>query len=238
MPRPKKRVRFFYPRSTASPHSRHLGRAEPCRAPGRAPLSPVAERQRPAARAPQAPQHRLQRRWLPPIRPREHPASEVPSRLQPALLLRGERREAGSERRAARRARSRPGPSLTAAPGAPMTARAGRAVAAATGSAREPPGAPRARRAPPPHRPPPNRCRRLSPAGPAPSARDGEERERGRVWDGPGPCRAPSAARSLPSARGHRGRENNKKKASRVQTGTGEDHKSVAVTGKAGSAWA
>lgn len=45
------------------------------------PRSPVADRERSAARAPQAAQHRLQRCWLLPVQPRERPAKEIPSCL-------------------------------------------------------------------------------------------------------------------------------------------------------------
>lgn len=81
-------------------HSQHPGRAsrtnEPYRAPRRLrvgtrsrplpslplpPLSPVADRERPAAHAPQAAQHRLQRCWLLPVQPWERPAKEVSSCL-------------------------------------------------------------------------------------------------------------------------------------------------------------
>lgn len=69
-----------------------------------APPSPVAERQVPANRAPQAPQHRVQLWRLRPVRPfagRERTAGEVPSRLQPALLLRRSGKK-GLQRRGAR----------------------------------------------------------------------------------------------------------------------------------------
>lgn len=74
------------------------------------PRSPVCERQVPASCAPQAPQHRVQRRRLRPARPlvtRERSADEVPSGLQPALLL-GRSRETRLQRCAAGRPRSPP----------------------------------------------------------------------------------------------------------------------------------
>lgn len=92
-----------------------------------APRLPVAERQVPATRAPQAPQHRVQRRRrIRPSRPlagRERSAGEILSRLQPALLL-GRSRERRLQRRVAGRARSPPPRhgSLTAALGSAMTA--------------------------------------------------------------------------------------------------------------------
>lgn len=98
--------RLASPATAPPPHPSPPLRSPPLSAP----QSPVAERQVPASRAPQAPQHRVQRRWLRPARPlagRERSAGEFPRRLQPALLL-GRSRGTGLQRRAAGRTRSPP----------------------------------------------------------------------------------------------------------------------------------
>lgn len=143
-----------------------------------APPSPVAERQVPANRAPQAPQHRVQLRRLRPLRPvagRERTAGEVPSRLQPAPLLRRSGKKRGFSAEGAGRPWSlppRPG-SLTAAPGSAMTAPSRAARLAALpwrpggGKRARPAGSAVSRpprRSPPPPSPPANR-RRPPPGG-------------------------------------------------------------------------
>lgn len=101
---------------------------------------PVAQRQVPAARAPHAPQHRVQWRPLRPARTRagwESPKNKIPSRLQPPLLL-GRSRNTGLQLGEAKGGGPTTRGSLTAALGSAMTASPQQRAQ------------PRARRSPPP----------------------------------------------------------------------------------------